>query len=355
MDGIDAVLIETEPQLHCLAHHDIPLPSHLKQTLLTLCQDGVHEIELMGRIDRQLGELFAEAVLGLLQKTGLNAHDIQAIGSHGQTIRHRPEADHPFSLQIADPNTITERTGITVVADFRRRDIAAGGQGAPLVPAFHDHLFRHPTRHRIVLNLGGIANITVLDAEQPSQTYGFDTGPANMLLDAWIHAQRGLAFDKNGEWAAQGQVHNGLLAQLLKHPYLQRPAPKSTGREDFHLNWLKQELNRFESISANDVQATLLAFTVESVALHIKQTGLNEGDLLVCGGGAQNNYLLAELAKILPFWKIDTTAALGIDPQHVEAAAFAWFAAQTLNRQPSNLPSVTGAQGPRILGGIYYA
>lgn len=356
MDAVDAALVDFAQGMRLVGTYSIPLPDELKHQLITLSQPGPDEIEQMGRADIELGQLFAQAVHGVLESSEHHAAEIKAIGSHGQTIRHRPQGAHPFTLQITDPNTIAEKTGITVVADFRRRDMAAGGQGAPLVPAFHASVFGHELRHRVILNLGGIANITVLPAEHPEQAYGFDTGPANTLMDAWSQHTRGIAFDAGGEWAASGDVNADLLEKLLAHDYFQRPAPKSTGREDFHKEWLLAQLATLTRPPSNvDVQATLLELTAVSVATAIRNTGLLSGEVLLCGGGAFNTALWHRLQSLLPDWTLHSTADFGLAPSWVEAAAFAWLARQTILGLPGNLPAVTGATGPRILGGIWPA
>lgn len=356
MDAIDAVLVDFAQGLRLLGTHSLALSASQREALQALSLPGPDEIERLGRMDRALGRLFAEAALGVLASSEHHASAIAAIGSHGQTLRHRPQGEQAFSLQAGDPNTIAELTGITVVADFRRRDIAAGGQGAPLVPAFHAHVFGHAQTHRIVLNLGGIANITVLPAGAPAQTYGFDTGPANTLMDAWSQQQRGMAYDAGGEWAASGDVNTHLLSRLLENDYFRRPAPKSTGREDFNLDWLQAQLGRHgRAIAAADVQATLLELTAQSVAQAIQGCGLSGGELLLCGGGACNTALWERLQVLLPDWQLHSTADFGLAPGWVEATAFAWLARQTLMGLPGNLAAVTGARGPRILGGIYPA
>lgn len=354
LDGIDAVLVDFAEGIRLVGTHTIAMPDGLRARLGELCQNGPDEIERMGRLDIELGELFASAARGVLESSEHQASEIRAIGSHGQTIRHRPDGLHAFTLQIGDPNVIAERTGISVVADFRRRDMAAGGQGAPLVPAFHAAAFAHAARNRVILNLGGVANVTVLPAEQPDRVTGFDTGPANLLMDAWSMACRGQAYDAGGEWAASGDVNPRLLARLLMHPFLTRVAPKSTGREDFNPDWLRTELDALpERVSDVDVQATLLEFTAESVVHAIKGLNLTPGDLFLCGGGAQNTALWHRLASLLPDWSVDSTSALGLAPGWVEATAFAWLARQRMTGQPGNLPAVTGASGFRVLGGLY--
>lgn len=354
LDAVDAVLVDFAEGLRLVGTHSIPLPSDLRDRLIAICQSGPDEIERMGRLDVEMGELFARAALGVLESSEQATTDVRAIGSHGQTIRHRPHGGPSFTLQIGDPNVIAERTGMTVVADFRRRDMAAGGQGAPLVPAFHAAIFGHPERNRIILNLGGIANITVLPASAAGAVIGFDTGPANLLMDAWSMACRGLPYDAGGDWAASGDVDARLLDRLMMHPFLSLPAPKSTGREDFSLDWLRGLLGELPaSVLEADVQATLLELTAESVARAIDGLGLTAGDLFLCGGGARNTALFYRLSTRLPDWALASTSALSLAPSWVEATAFAWLARQRLTHRPGNMPAVTGASGERILGGVY--
>ncbi len=356
MDAIDAVLVDFSQGIQLLGTHSVPLPEELRQHVAGLCVSGPDEIERMGRLDATLGELFAEATLGVLASSGHRTSQVRAIGSHGQTIRHRPLAHPAFTLQIADPNIIAERSGIPVVADFRRRDMAAGGQGAPLVPAFHAGLFGGGAEHRIVLNLGGIANITILPAGEPEAVRGHDTGPANILMDAWCQARKGQPYDAGGQWAAGGDVAPELLQRLLTHPYFSRLSPKSTGREEFNLEWLLGEIRSLEHpVSDTDVQATLLELTAQSAVSGILDAGLDRGELLVCGGGAFNLCLWQRLQVLLPNWKMRSTAEFGLAPTWVEAAAFAWLARQTVLGLPGNLPAVTGARGSRILGALYPA
>lgn len=356
MDAIDAVLVDFSQGMRLVGTYSTPLPPALRQRIADLSQSGPDEIERLGGLDRELGRLFAATARGVLESSEHHAAEVRAIGSHGQTVRHRPRGEHAFTLQISDPNTIAEETGISVVADFRRRDIAAGGQGAPLVPAFHASAFGHADGHRVILNLGGIANITVLPAGHPEQAYGFDTGPANTLMDAWSLRCRQIGFDAGGEWAASGDVHAALSQALLAHPYFALTAPKSTGREDFNLARLESELARLgASIAAEDVQATLLELTAASVAQAVTQTGLDKGELLLCGGGTFNTALWHRLQDLLPAWTLRSTADFGLAPGWVEATAFAWLARQTVLGLPGNLPAVTGAVGPRILGAIYPA
>lgn len=356
LDGIDAAVVDLSSATpHVLAAHTQPYSPDLRNQLLELAQGGgTNEVECLGRLDQQLGELFAAAALAVLEQRGLAPSAIRAIGSHGQTVRHRPAGPTPFTLQIADPNLIAERTGITTVADFRRRDMAAGGQGAPLVPAFHACCFRKAEEDRAVLNIGGMANLTLLPADQQLPVSGFDTGPGNVLLDAWIGKQRGESCDRNGDWASTGQVQQSLLHALLQDDYFRMAPPKSTGREKFQLAWLEQRLATF-ACSPNDVQATLVALTAETIAAALQAAAPRTQRLLVCGGGVHNNTLMNALSVALADVPVESTAVHGLNPDWVEAAAFAWMAHETLAGRPSNVPSVTGARGPRILGGIYPA
>jgi anhydro-N-acetylmuramic acid kinase len=355
MDGVDAVLVEFGDKLTLHGTHAEPMPPALKAALIAISQPGDNEIDRLGELDIQVGELFARAANALLAKTALKTAGVRAIGSHGQTIRHRPQAASPFTLQIGDPNVIAERTGISVVADFRRRDMAAGGQGAPLVPAFHQALFRSLNRDRVIVNLGGIANITVLRGDPVAPVYGFDTGPASGLMDAWSQRERNEPFDRGGQWAASGTVNLRLLSALLAHPYFAQRPPKSTGREDFHLDWLLGELAHFPGLPAEDVQATLLELTARTLSEAIKSQELAGGDVILCGGGTFNTVLCKRLGQLLASFKLHSSADYGLAPNWVEATAFAWLARQTLQGMPGSLPTVTGARGARILGSIHPA
>ena len=354
-DAIDLVLVDlssTHPHLiHCLS---IPLDTDIRTQIHALATSGYNEIDRMGELDQQLGWVFADAVKQLLRDADISASQINAIGSHGQTIRHRPPGStkFPFTLQIGDPNVIAQATGITTVADFRRRDMAAGGQGAPLVPAFHRAVFQDSTLDRVIVNIGGMANITWLPAVGTAT--GFDTGPGNVLMDAWIQEHKGLGYDRDGAWAAGGQVDPVLLAKLLEHPFFSQTPPKSTGREEFNSAWLKSQLAGF-TINTQDVQASLLALTAHSIANDIKRLSTKPVDVFVCGGGAYNNRLMQELQVLKPGSNLASSAQLGIEPIWVEAMAFAWLARQTMNRQSGNLCSVTGAKDEVILGGVYFA
>ncbi len=357
-DAIDAVLVDfSHPPLKLIAHHSAPLDADTRAAIHQLARPGTNEIDRMGALDQQLGRAFAEATQALLTQTGLDASAVTAIGSHGQTLRHRPplsSSTEAFTLQVADPNLIAHLTGITTVADFRRRDMAAGGQGAPLVPALHQALFHHPDTDRAIVNVGGVANLTWLPARGP--VIGFDTGPGNNLMDAWIQRNLGKAYDHNGHWAAQGAINGELLTSLLEHPYFRQSPPKSTGPETFNLSWLDQHLDSLPSpIKAEDIQATLLMLTAQGIAASIEGLSVRKEkcEVYLCGGGAHNQRLMEALLALMPTARIADTGAIGLAPDWVEAVAFAWLARQTLNGLNGNLPSVTGANSAQVLGAIY--
>lgn len=352
MDALDAVAVDfsAEP-LKLLGHASHPLPPDLRQQLLSLASSGDNEVDRMARADIQLGRFSAQCINELLPNIRLASTEVSAIGSHGQTIRHVPSGSTPYTVQIGDGNTIAQMTGITTVNDFRRRDISVGGQGAPLVPAFHAALYRSTTIDRVVLNIGGMANISILPADSALPVRGFDTGPGNVLLDAWIQETQGVLYDDEGRWARSGRVNDELLAVLLADPYLTLPPPKSTGREHFNLQWLKQQ--PIAGLVAQDVQATLVELTSLSIADAIREYAATCRELLVCGGGAYNRFLLERLAAHLPQCRVCTTEEYGLAPRWVEATAFAWLARQTLRHLPGNLPSVTGAREAVVLGAIY--
>lgn len=356
-DGIDAALVDfTQPQPKVIATHYEPYSSTLREKIFQLCQQGDNEIQRMGELDVILGKAFAQAATSLLAKQSISAETVKAIGSHGQNIRHHPHQQHRFTMQIGDPNTIAAETGITTVADFRRKDMAHGGQGAPLVPAFHQHVLASSTTHRAIVNIGGIANVTLLPKNNPGPIIGFDTGPGNVLSDMWIHTHQQTSHDKNGDWGAQGKVCDTLLNTLLADAYFHLPPPKSTGREYFNLAWLQMHLKTLQTtVSAVDVQATLIELTARAILLSIRNY-LQDGEILVCGGGVHNVFLMRRLSELAsPSFTVASTQKYGIDPDWVEAMAFAWLARQTMNRQPGNLPSVTGAKKAAVLGGVYYA
>jgi anhydro-N-acetylmuramic acid kinase len=355
LDGIDAVLVESTdstPKLLNASH--TPYEESMQKGLRRLCQPGDNEIDQLGELDRQVATAFAQSVHGLLAESDLEAREISAIGSHGQTVRHRPMAEHPFTLQIGDPNTLAELTGITTVSDFRRRDMAVGGQGAPLVPAFHQAVLQRSDRDRIALNLGGIANITCLPKKDSGAVIGFDTGPANTLMDGWIRKHLGKQYDNNGDWAKEGKIISPLLDDLLRDAYFKQAYPKSTGTEYFNLSWLESQLadGHYQAV---DVQRTLAELTAVTVTQAIEETGFSAAEVLVCGGGAHNSHLMHRLQQRLPNASVRSSAEAGLEPDWVEATAFAWLAQRTLSGLAGNLPSVTGAKREVILGGIYPA
>ena len=355
MDGIDSAIVEfNQNDTRLIATYCHPIPHFLQQAIKPLFLPGDDNIDALGSADKQLGECFAKSASTLLKKAGLEASDITAIGSHGQTVRHRPpnsDTAHPFTLQIGDPNIISARTGITTVADFRRRDMAVGGQAAPLAPAFHQAAFRSNKQNRVIVNIGGISNITFLPTE--GDVLGFDTGPGNRLLDDWIKQQQNKTYDAGGQWAGQHKSDSQLLEQLKAHPFLQRSIPKSTGREEFNKDWLNQQLEGFDHLSPGCVQATLLAFTAETIADAINTLPTDIHEVFICGGGALNTTLMTSLGHLLKPTTVSSTTVLGLAPEWVEAAAFAWLAKQTLAGLAGNLPAVTGAESLTILGGIY--
>ncbi|MFU2077995.1 anhydro-N-acetylmuramic acid kinase [Avibacterium endocarditidis] len=355
LDGVDLALMDFSTQPAQVVGTDfVPMPQNLRQNLSALCQQGQGTLQKIGELDHQLGVLYAESINQFLAKHSLSTEQIQAVGCHGQTIWHAPQGQSPFTWQLGDANIIAARTGITTVADFRRKDMAYGGQGAPLVPAFHHNVFADPTRNTVVLNIGGISNISVLIPNQP--VLGYDTGVGNALLDSWIAKHQGKSYDKNGEWAASGQSNPALLQDLLADPYFSLPAPKSTGRELFNLAWLEKILQKHTALLPQDVQATLAEFTAQCTAQdlqHLSQHNTLPCLLLVCGGGAKNPVIMAHLQRLLPDWQIATTTDYGLDADYLEAAAFAWLAYRRMENLPSNEPSVTGATKAVSLGVIY--
>jgi len=352
VDGVDAALIEIDPVITLLATHDHSIPVTLRERLL---QANAHNLlrETL-ELDVQVGRLFAHATLALLEKAQLPTDGITAIGTHGQTICHYPQGVNPFTYQIGDPNLIAEMTGITTVADFRRRDIAAGGQGAPLAPAFHQAAFASDEGQRAVLNIGGISNVTILGEARGAAPIGFDTGPGNGLLDAWTQRHLSQPIDVDACWASQGNVHKGLLAVLCNDEYLKRPPPKSTGKEYFNLEWLERGLKQIAGeVAPVDVQRTLIELTTSTISDALLANAARCTELLVCGGGARNPLIWQSLAAKLPETTVLSTKSRGVEPDYVEAMTFAWLASQTLNARPGNLPSVTGAAHEVILGAIY--
>ena len=361
-DGIDVALVgfdEARGRTHAALHaaRTFAWTPALRARLVALGQGGdCRSLDELGTLDVQVADAFADAALALLDEAGVAPARVRALGSHGQTIRHRPagaasDGRHPFTLQIGDAHRLAERTGLTTVADFRRRDVAAGGHGAPLLPGLHAALLHDAGEARAVLNLGGIANLTLLPASGPVR--GFDTGPANALLDAWCERHTGAPFDADGAFAAGGAIDAALLARLRAEPWFALPPPKSTGREQFHLGWLQAHLD--PPPAPRDVQATLLELTATTIADALRAQQPETRRVLVCGGGVHNPVLLARLAAQLPGVIVESTALHGVDPDFVEAMGFAWLARQALLGRPGNLPAVTGARGPRVLGAIHHA
>lgn len=348
LDGVDAVITQFESD-NCKILHSIslPYPEDLHSSVLALHEDSTGELELALLAGNRLARLYAEAITELLGKAGIPASEIQAIGCHGQTVRHRP--DLGYTLQIGNPALVAELAGITVVADFRSRDIAAGGQGAPLVPAFHQAVFSHSEKNRAIINIGGIANITYLPVGE--NAIGFDTGPGNILMDAWVQHHLDKPFDEAGKWAATGEVIEPLSNQLLAHPFFAEEPPKSTGRDLFNLTWLHTYLR--SDFNSADIQRTLLELTARSIFLAVHQYCSKTDEIYLCGGGAYNDLLVQRLQQLLHPVKIGLSDELGIHVRWVEAAAFAWLARQCMHKKPGNLATVTGAAGPRILGAIY--
>lgn len=357
LDGVDAAILAYNPDqsIELLAHATRPYPGKLLNSLRPLCNNEQIAMDELGRMDRQLGDLFADAVTQLLKQENLESSDIVAIGSHGQTIRHQPLGEHPYTLQIGDPNRIAEQTGITTIADFRRRDMAAGGEGAPMVPAFHRAIFSSSTENRVVVNIGGIANITCLPREPGSPVTGFDCGPGNTLMDGVYREHFQGAYDQNGAIAASGTIIQPLLTEMLRESYFQLPPPKSTGPELFSKSWLNSKMDTLDvHPSPQDQLATLCELTALSISDAIVNFGIPPERVLVCGGGAHNRQLMQRLAQHVNC-PVEDTSSFGVGPDWVEAAAFAWLARQTLKHQPGNVPDVTGASKAVILGGIYPA
>ena len=362
LDGVDGVLarLDGAGQLQVLAHDFVPFDPTFRSELLALNQSGPNELHRSALAGNAIARHYAEVVARLLHETELQPSQVSAIGAHGQTVRHRPlefDADlarhQPavgYTLQLINPALLAELTGIDVVADFRNRDLAAGGQGAPLVPAFHQGVFALPGRCVSVLNIGGISNLSVLKAD--GSVLGWDCGPGNALMDHWCATHTGAAFDRDGAWAAEGRVLNGLLDDLMAEAFLHRAPPKSTGRDLFNPTWLQARLPK-AALPAQDVQATLTEFTARACAQDVLRHAADAKTLIVCGGGALNGHLMHRLALHLPGLQVISSELRGLPPLQVEAAAFAWLAFKTVRRETSSLPSVTGAQGARVLGAIY--
>ena len=361
LDGVDGVLADfSDGRIAVQAHATAPFPIALRAELLALnSPQGDNELHRAALAASGLARLYADVVHRLLADTRTTAGSVEALGAHGQTVRHRPgEFDGlGYSLQLNNPSALAEWTGIDVVADFRSRDLAAGGQGAPLVPAFHLALFGRPDRAVAVLNIGGIANLSLLAASADADpvVLGFDCGPGNALMDHWCQSHQGEPFDREGRWAASGRVLPELLALWLADPYFARTPPKSTGRDQFHPAWLAAQLAAAGDVAAADVQATLAELTASACAADVRRHGPESTELIVCGGGALNDHLMARLQALLPELTVVSSARRGLPPLQVEAAAFAWLARATIRREPGNLASVTGARGGRVLGAIYPA
>jgi anhydro-N-acetylmuramic acid kinase len=358
LDGVDGVVVDLSgPLPHVLGHASRGFPAPLRGELLTLNRRGNDELHRGALAANALARLYAAVVADLLQASGLQTSMIRAIGAHGQTVRHRPGEfdDTGYTVQLNNPALLAELTGIDVVADFRSRDVAAGGQGAPLVPAFHRTVFGASGQPMAVLNIGGIANLTLLDADQDSPVLGFDCGPGNVLLDAWCLRHLGQPFDADGSWAASGQVHAPLLAQLLGEPYFTKLPPKSSGRDLFNPDWLARNLAAWDKLTPVDVQATLAELTAQACARDLLAYGPGSVVLMVCGGGALNGHLMRRLQAHLPTSRVESSAGHGLPALQVEATAFAWLARKTVRRETGSLQSVTGARGARVLGAIYPA
>ncbi|EWC43012.1 anhydro-N-acetylmuramic acid kinase [Pseudomonas stutzeri] len=352
LDGLDVALVEQSSSTRLLATRFALLPTALRQELLALCSSGQDELARAALAEQQWVRLTAETIAELLDQQQISPRAIRAIGSHGQTVRHEPQRG--FTIQIGNPALLAELTGITVVADFRRRDVAAGGQGAPLVPAFHESLFGGDAQQaRAVLNVGGFSNLSLLSPGQPS--YGFDCGPGNVLMDAWTQRHLGQPFDRNGAWAASGAVNRELLTAMLSEAFFTARGPKSTGRELFNLDWLDAHLEHRKGLHPEDVQATLLELTASSISESLLAAQADTTELLVCGGGAHNTTLMHRLQTLLAQCEVKSTQGYGVPPDWVEAMAFAWLAHCCLEGIPANRPQVTGARGSRILGAIYPA
>lgn len=359
LDGVDTVIcaIESPNQFSLLHSETFPIPKQLKKDLLALSQGRQeNELERYAQLDVQMGHLFADCCLRLLEKSDLQAEQICAIGSHGQTLRHYPDNQYPTTLQIGDPNIIAQQTGITTIADFRRKDMAAGGQGAPLVPPFHQAIFKAvDNSNRVILNIGGISNITFLPGAS-DKVVGYDTGPGNGLMDDWCIRHFNCAYDQSGKLAAQGKVDKKLLSLLLSDPFFSQRAPKSTGREYFSYQWIEAHLKQQQyDISHFDVMATLLELTCLSISNEVSSLRPIVSELLVCGGGVKNTLLMRRLQKLMPKVIVTSTENYGLHPDWVEASAFAWLAYQTINGLSANLPTVTGARNKVILGAIWQA
>ena len=358
LDGVDGVLVDFSlPKLKVLSHVHHPMPNDLKTQFLSLNRSGPDELHQAAVASQALVRIEEQIVIDLLKSANVNRSQVRAIGSHGQTVRHQPPIHNAlgYSLQLNQPAFLAELTGIDVVADFRSRDIAAGGQGAPLVPAFHAHVFSQPQQTISTLNIGGFANICVIGPQASSDVIGFDCGPGNVLIDTWCQQKLKKDFDASGDWARSGKLIPALMDQLLNEPYFSQALPKSTGRDLFNQLWLANHLRSWSNSKAEDIQATLTELTAVTISIDLIKYGKDSKRLLLCGGGALNVYLIERIQVHLPFLKLSSTTEVGIHPLQVESIAFAWLASRHVNRQVGNLPRVTGARGPRILGALYPA
>lgn len=356
MDGVDGVLADfSNGAIRVLADASAPFPPDLRTTFMALNRSGPDELHRAALAGNELAGLYGQVVQALLTSSGCEARQVRAIGAHGQTVRHQPQAHGGtgYTLQINNPALLAEMSGIAVVADFRSRDVAAGGQGAPLAPFFHRAVFGRRDETVGILNLGGIANLTVLRPD--GSQLGFDCGPANALMDLWCEQHNGHPFDRDGAWAASGTPSVALLEKMLAHTYFVQPPPKSTGRDLFHAHWLTDHLAAFDPLPPADVQATLAELTARSCADAVLTHGRSIGELLVCGGGAFNGHLMRRLQSLLPFMAVKPSSERGLPPMQVEAAAFAWLARKTVLQEPLDLPKTTGARGARVLGAIWPA
>ena len=356
LDGVDGVLVDfSGPRLRVLGAASLPFDPTLRQELLQLNHSGSHELHRAALAANALALRYADVVAQVLTQTSIQPDQVRAVGAHGQTVRHQPGAVDGigYTLQLNQPALLAERCGIDVVADFRSRDLAAGGQGAPLVPPFHQSVFGDLDGITGVLNIGGMSNLTVLDAARPDTLVGFDCGPGNALMDAWCQAHTGAAYDRNGHWAAQGTVNETLLQRLLSDPFFSLPIPKSTGRDRFNREWLAAHCRGLEAETPQNIQSTLTELTAQSCAHSVLHAAPGCRRLLVCGGGAFNTWLMQRLQALLPHCQVSDSAPFGLPPQQVEACAFAWLARQCVRGQPASRNSVTGARGARVLGAIY--
>ena len=353
IDAIDSVLVSLDDNsIDVVCTHSEPIPFKVRQSIKELCSPGFNAINKMGALDTQLGRLFSDATLNLIGKSTVKKEQVVAIGTHGQTVRHQPNNEFPFSIQIGDPNTIAAHTGLTTIADFRRKDIAHSGQGAPLAPSFHHFLLKDSVDDQWVLNIGGIANVTHI--QNGILINGFDTGPGNLLLDAWCEKHTQQLFDHDGSWGKQGTIHIPLLDRLLEHDFFRLPTPKSTGREQFNIEWLNKVIHDHQiTASPEDIQATLVELTAQTISDSIQDNQSHPSNIYICGGGAYNSYLMTRLKSLCKSHNIRTTREIGIDPEWVEACAFAWLAQQRIQSKKVVLNLITGATKPAVLGSVY--